>query len=190
MGFRRSFEAKDQKSVHEAFLEDTDDPLVNHAIEIAEKNGISVSPLDVEGLAEKLGAKISYSRTLPKKIVGTIIIDPKTSNQCQIKLNQNFSPSRLRFTVAHEIGHFLKHRHWKQEEIGEDDIPAATQFNRSDRQGGEEWEANKFAAELLMPAKDVRRSIRRTSSLQKLAEEFGVSTLAMKIRLEALGLKS
>jgi Zn-dependent peptidase ImmA (M78 family) len=50
-----------------------------------------------------------------------------------------------------------------------------------------EREADAFAAELLMPEDQVRAAIRNGNrSLNDLASEFGVSSLAMKYRLQGL----
>ncbi|MGY3230093.1 Zn-dependent peptidase ImmA (M78 family) [Luteibacter sp. HA06] len=51
-----------------------------------------------------------------------------------------------------------------------------------------EREADQFAAELLMPADDVKQKIAAgETSLSALAAQFGVSALAMKYRVQNLG---
>lgn len=51
-----------------------------------------------------------------------------------------------------------------------------------------EYEANEFAANLLMPKERVRDEIRNgVTSLKSLAEKFGVSILAMKYQVQKLG---
>ncbi len=52
-----------------------------------------------------------------------------------------------------------------------------------------EIEANKFAAELLMPTDVINAAIRvrDIKDLEKLAKVFGVSKAAMKFRLKELG---
>ncbi len=86
---------------------------------------------------------------------------------------------RNRFTIAHEIGHYVLHS--KQGQI-------SMKANR-DGTGRLEWEANWFAAGLLMPAKKFERlSIKWPSS--KLADYFGVSESAIDIRKKALDIES
>jgi Zn-dependent peptidase ImmA (M78 family) len=89
---------------------------------------------------------------------------------------------RQRFTVAHEIGHFVH---------GDEDAPRDTleSFNAKSREP-REIAANKFAAALLMPAEMVKFLVReqRMTDLSSLAKKFGVSTAAMKFRLTNLGL--
>jgi hypothetical protein len=93
------------------------------------------------------------------------------------------SPGRRRFTLAHELGHWicqcLEGRtapiYCRAEEIGPD--PAAKAMER---------EANVFAAELLMPEPAVRAAW--TGSVAECAERFGVSEEAMGWRLYNFGL--
>ena len=56
----------------------------------------------------------------------------------------------------------------------------------------QEVEANRFAAELLMPEKYVQNAIQRDGikTVQDLAKQFGVSASAMRWRLVNLGLLS
>lgn len=90
--------------------------------------------------------------------------------------------TRRRFTVAHELGHHvLKH--------GPRPRDGAAEFNLLNYDPLEA-SANRFAAELLMPAVAVRSFVvdRGIASLHKLAEIFNVSEVAMKYRLTNLGL--
>lgn len=96
------------------------------------------------------------------------------------------SDERRRYSIAHELGHFLIPAHRP---------PAGSSFECSladlhlldpkdcDRRKRVEAEANRFAAHLLMPPAEVRARIRQThSSLESvvaLAREFGVSKEAM-----------
>jgi antirestriction protein ArdC len=100
------------------------------------------------------------------------------------------SPARVRFTIAHELGHWHLHRRSGR---------AQTRFCREDQVGGTraelqsskriEAEANRFAAELLMPRELVRAEAERARlSVPALAKRFGVSAAAMQVRLEVLEL--
>ena len=100
------------------------------------------------------------------------------------------SPGRRRFTVAHELGHWHLHRHGKG---------AHTRFCRPEDIGGArdelrlsraiEAEANRFAAALLMPESTLRRVAPELRfSVPALARQFGVSAIAMQVRLEVLDL--
>ena len=91
---------------------------------------------------------------------------------------------RRRFTVAHEVGHHLLHSAGGAAVLCRPaDVEAA--------QGGErvrEREANRFAAELLMPEGMVRDEADRDGPDPiALAGRFGVSDVAMGFRLVNLG---
>lgn len=94
-----------------------------------------------------------------------------------IFLPKGSSRGRENFTIAHELGHFFLHR-----DNGE------TSFSR---QGSnrKEWEANWFAAELLMPKQEFIEAARQNDyNAQSLALHFGVSNSAAKVRAISLGL--
>ena len=94
------------------------------------------------------------------------------------------SEGRKRFTVAHEFGHYLLHRH-QQEEIacGAGDIETSGEGKGS---RDIEKEADDFATTLLMPLDDFRRQVDgETVSFDLLghcAERYGVSLTAAAIR--------
>jgi Zn-dependent peptidase ImmA (M78 family) len=84
---------------------------------------------------------------------------------------------RKRFTLAHELGHLLLHSD-KGDGMFRDSTFGGTP---------EEQEANAFAAELLMPADDLRRyGAGFGSDSERLADIFDVSTSALNVRLSIL----
>jgi Zn-dependent peptidase ImmA (M78 family) len=96
------------------------------------------------------------------------------------------SDQRRRYSIAHELGHFLIPAHrpsgCSSFECSLADLHLLDPKDR-DRRRRIEAEANRFAAHLLMPPGEVRSRIRQTdSSLEgvvALAREFGVSKEAM-----------
>lgn len=186
MGFRRK---QTDASARATPVEKSDDPLVKQAIKFAKKNGISTSPLDVESLAEALGADIKRPNNLGDKILGRVDIDQKNPEKCTIRINPKYNNHALKFTLAHELGHFLKQKKWESCEIGADDLPAALQYYRSSQQGGIEWIANSFAAQLLMPEDAVKALVDQGSSEDDIARSLEVSKSALDIRLRELGYK-
>jgi Zn-dependent peptidase ImmA (M78 family) len=86
---------------------------------------------------------------------------------------------RRRFTVAHELGHYI---------LGHQHAPRDTSdFSRS--RSPIEVQANQFAAELLMPAQVVRTmALSGRATVDQLAETFAVSRQAMEYRLANLSL--
>jgi len=97
-----------------------------------------------------------------------------------IEYNVGEAPVRKRFTVAHELGHFA---------LGHEDAPrdAGNFYASADPR---ERQANRFAAELLMPASLVRHYYTSgiATTVEELARTFGVSKDAMGYRLINLGL--
>lgn len=91
------------------------------------------------------------------------------------------SAGRRRFTVAHEIGHWICHCvegptgdeiHCRSRDVDADAPP-----------NPREREANVFAAELLMPEAEVFAGHRDGLAPAEMAERFGVSELALRWRL-------
>ena len=100
-----------------------------------------------------------------------------------IRVNNNHNPRRQRFTILHELGHYMLHRNKLQSFT--DEI-----FFRARVKGDIEYKANEFASKLLMPEDSVRKAIAEgVRNLGLLAERFDVSSPAMKIRVQELGYK-
>jgi hypothetical protein len=102
----------------------------------------------------------------------------------RVVLRADEPPARRRFTLAHEVGH------WVCQVREGHDAPvycrAADMTPAADRTL--EREANVFAAELLMPEPAVREGFQRAASAAELADWFGVSEEAMGWRLFNFGL--
>ena len=97
-----------------------------------------------------------------------------------IAVNSNRPLCRRRFSVAHELGHYvLGHNSLVFSESG-----GGGMIKRDPRQ---ERAANAFAAEFLMPKKLLAREAHKYS-LRALARRYLVSMQAMEIRLKELGL--
>jgi len=99
-------------------------------------------------------------------------------------------PSRRRFTIAHELGHWVLHRDQQTRLFcrhGSIDPPnPETKAERPPLPAIEE-EANAFAAALLMPAELIRSHYTATGkSFEKLCEIFAASGAAMGKRLHAV----
>ena len=91
------------------------------------------------------------------------------------------SAGRIRFTQAHELGHYLLHR---QDRI---DFKCATQdmVSLTEQEASMEAQANAFAATLLMPLDDFRQSTQDSADFEVLAQcadRYGVSLTAAALR--------
>ena len=131
-------------------------------------------PVSVIGLAESFGLEV-WRTEMPSGISGAI---QRKSSGYAIYANRRDPKTRRRFTYAHELAHFLMHR----EHIG-DGIRENLLF-RSNLANSLEIDANKIAADILMPMGMLNRLAEtKKYGLRELAEVFGVSRSAMLIRL-------
>lgn len=137
-------------------------------------------PVRLAPLANALGVPVQAS-TLKPGISGEL--RPAGERAYVIRVNRHDAPVRQRFTVAHEIAHYLLHR----DQIGSgiyDDV-----LYRSALSDQREAEANRLAADILMPDEEVRdayrakRGLDNEDTIAELATQFGVSEAAMRIRL-------
>ena len=117
----------------------------------------------------------------------------KRAGEFSIFVNINDPASRKRFTIAHEIGHRLLHMEGASdiEIIDTHDNFRSTEAPYDEDWSDErraEWEANTFAAALLMNEDQVRAKWDIYKEPNILAWMFQVSIPAMTIRLTQFGL--
>jgi hypothetical protein len=144
----------------------------------------SAAPVDVVGLARALGINVwkSASTTLlPVGASGLIRRDDKHGGQAgySIIVRSTDAPVRRRFTIAHEIAHFLLHRDKIGDQLSDDAM------YRSSLSSDDERAANRLAADILMPMGLIQDYMRKhgTDEPSTLAAAFRVSEVAMRIRL-------
>ena len=155
------------------------------------KLGIGTLPIPISDIAEHLGLRLQ-SFALGDEVSGVLVVDGDTG---VIGYNSSHPQVRQRFTIAHEIGHFLLHR--SDSTLFIDERYFALFRDKKSSQGSDhrEREANSFAAALLMPANLVRDEIEQhdfdfadEDALNSLARKFQVSAQSMAYRLSNLGL--
>ena len=155
-------------------LEDAGD-LLNFAA----KNNIRTEPLDISSLAQLLGIKMIFE-PMKGDDSGSLKKNKKT-DEWVMKVNSLHHPNRQRFTIAHELGHFIK------DSANQDEF-SDTVFFRNGESNPMEVAANQFAAELLLPEESFRKYVESTSSkVEDIADHFHVSSLAVRIRAKQLG---
>ena len=98
-------------------------------------------PIDIRQIAKKLGLSIIEDIVMDKEISGCL---ENKSGRWYIYVNAFHSEKRKRFTIAHEIAHFVLH---SSNYLSFQDVS----FFRSPSSESKEVEANKLAAEILMP---------------------------------------
>jgi len=144
-------------------------------------------PVNLESLTRQLGIRLVRT-ALDDELCGCI---ERTPDGWILVVNAEHSRSRQRFTIAHELGHFVLHA----TDLGDGTndtrkyraTPVARAYNHT-LDYRHEREANQFAAGLLMPAAKVRqfKKALQANDPEHLAELFQVSRRAMEIRLEEL----
>jgi len=141
-------------------------------------------PVDVDAIALDLGLKVHRDPNLGRDISGRIQKDSAMGGTSgySVWISSREVLPRQRFTLAHEIAHFVLHASKIGDGISENAL------HRGPFSNPEEREANSLAAKILMPEQAVRDAFERTTSRSELARMFNVSNEAMKIRLEELRL--
>lgn len=146
-----------------------------------------IFPLPVVKLANDLGIEVYETDELEDSQSGSIV---KTGDKYIIQVNSKHPPTRKRFTIAHEIGHFIQHKEeLENEHIDEGKRPIVL-ANRSKIPQGKnvkmEKEADAFAADLLMPVAEFKRVWDKSTSIEEVAEYFNVSQSAAAVRAGTL----
>ncbi|MDR9497983.1 MAG: ImmA/IrrE family metallo-endopeptidase [Hydrogenovibrio sp.] len=137
-------------------------------------------PVKLGALAKDLGLVVKKS-ALGARYSGEIRLE---SELYVIRVNRLDSKDRQRFTLAHEIGHFLLHKEYIGDGILDDVLYRSQLSNRK------EAEANRLAADILMPwdkLEEIRArhaNLKREQRLEKISDEMGVSVPALRIRLD------
>ena len=143
-------------------------------------NGKMRLPIDVFAIAKRVGIRVEP--TPLRKDVAGFIIKEADEEAPTIYVNAGDGPQRQRFTVAHELGHFMVHR---------DDPEIAYVDNRDELAslGTDPLErrCNAFAAELLMPEALVKRYWAEGWKFEEMRRRFDVSKSAMITRLKHFG---
>lgn len=155
-------------------------------------------PVDPNAIAVAMGMDVYFAR-IPGRLAGLIL---KTADQSMpsIFVDEGASTPRKRFTIAHEIGHYV-------EKIESLDEPIRGPFGFSDEtmtsdllilagrrpipsglpdQHQSELFADRFAHSLLMPRAEVEEFAGLGMPVDLVALAFGVSEVTMQNRLDDL----
>jgi|HigsolmetaAR202D_1030399.scaffolds.fasta_scaffold00010_82 Predicted Zn peptidase len=171
--------------------------------------GALTLPVPVDDIADLLCTlSIDITNSLPTEMAGRLQVEDRI-----IEVRDSDIPTRQRFTVAHEIGHYRLHvlaeklhlqgfmcNHEQIAAIGEQssfandalpgfDVPMTPRPRvLSDKDKRRlEIEANTFGSELLMPARLIEEAVNQYGAdVRELAARFDVSPIAMRYRLEKM----
>lgn len=162
----------------------------NYSEKILKDYDIEALPVNPQEIAEYHGI-IVQEADLGEGVSGAIVVK---KGKAKIGYNPAEVEHRQRFTIAHELGHYLLHRD-KMEMFIDKTFYALRDENSSKGEYKMEREANAFAAALLMPRSLVIREAKKLDfdllddkKLRKLADKFDVSTQAMSFRLANLNI--
>ena len=111
-----------------------------------------------------------------------------------VAINQSHHENRKRFSMAHELGHYVLHRTTRSIFVDSSEQKFYRDAEASTGTKLQEIEANAFAAELLMPREKIEEFLPEKLNyldegvIERLADEFKVSQSAMIFRLQKLNL--
>lgn len=154
--------------------------------------GVTAPPVPIERIIKSRGIKLHVT-DLGKEASGVLV---RGNSSLVIGVNRKDPRTRQRFTAAHELGHALLH---DGDPVHYDPGFRVNLRSELSSQGVdvEEVEANQFAASILMPSEFLLADpdaflidAEDPEALAPLARKFGVSTLALSLRLSRLALRS
>ena len=137
--------------------------------------GGEISP----SVENRLHGRIEYLDWPAWKLKGADTIEIEGPGNFTIYLCRVWGLFNNRFSIAHELGHYVLHS-----QLGK--IPLVAKRSRLNERA--EWEANWFAASLLMPEPDFRKEHKVNPDPWYLASRFLVSPEAAKVRKKTLKL--
>jgi Zn-dependent peptidase ImmA (M78 family) len=161
------------------------------ALEVLKSLETLEAPIPIKTIIKNHGIKLS-PYDLGEDVSGVLVID---NTNCKIGYNSTESHTRQRFTLAHELGHFILHKS-KQQEVFVDNVTYMFRKNNVRSKDYKiEMEANQFAAAILMPKVLVESERKKLDDgfindhdlIVELSKKFKVSQIAMTYRLNNLG---
>lgn len=148
---------------------------IRKAAEVMTELGIlPPPPVDIGKMVGEWGLAVDYVQR-PRGLHGRVM-----ATRAVIEIANNDPPHRQRFTLAHELGHYVLDHNPVFTEAESHEVVDPKQIN--------EREANYFAAVLLMPKEWLREDWRMLRDASRIADLYNVSAEAMWIRLEELSL--
>lgn len=151
-------------------------------------HGMDRFPLDVTQVALEAANIFGWSDPISrvqaaniKRFEGALFPNDSRSEWLLLYNDTMASPGRIRFTQAHELGHYVLHRTLRDSfQCGDSDV-----LGWPGDEANLETQADDFASYLLMPMDDFRRQINSDVDLNVLgdcAERYGVSLTAVVLK--------
>lgn len=171
-----------------------DSSIESKAQGVLDSQRITSLPIPVEEIAKKAGINV-FPFDLGTDVSGVLHI---TNGVANIGYNPSESKVRQRYTLAHELGHYILHVTDAKDKVFVDNESyfqlkmfrsAKPKLSSADYKN--EQEANQFAAALLMPQTLLQKELQDyngfdfsdSSMITELAKKFEVSTQAMSYRI-------
>lgn len=149
----------------------------------SDTHGGSRFPVDVEYLALNCGELFNWPDPITKVEATDIknfegcLVPSDEKDRWLLLYNNNLTHGQIRFTQAHELGHYILHRTLRDSFR----CTSADMLNWSDDEKDIEAQADQFSSYLLMPLDDYRKQITGVVNLDCLshcADRYGVSLTA------------
>ena len=172
------------------------DEVIKKAEMFCTENDISDFPVEIIKICKENGLLV-YEEYMEPGISGIIVVDDKVWEKYQSKqfilVNLADSAARRRFTIAHELAHYVLHREGDNLYAHRDYTDDGAVQNQIER------EANLFAANVLMPENLIKKKVSEIKSsirgilpgfvlTREIADHFVVSEAAARVRLKQLGI--
>lgn len=154
-------------------------------------HNITKAPVPVDRLIRLHGITI-VMKSMENNVSGFIL---QEESKTLIAINTFHPAVRQRFTMAHELGHFLLKHQPKGMIVDDNDFPLLWRDDEASRgTNTQEREANGFASSLLMPQEFLENDLRHLRNvdihnetfIKALAKKYGVSPQAMLLRISRL----
>lgn len=155
------------------------------------RDGLQLSvPVDINKAVNDLGGECVPVSDVEYDAKIEILGETEKISGFKIKYAQGQSERRIRFSIAHELGHLFLHMLRSEGEYSKN-----IYFRGKNTENArKEWEANDFAASFLMPEEEFvsfcikERNDKNGVNINSIAEHFKVSKQAAFVRGEVLGL--
>ena len=150
-------------------------------------------PIDIELITEKVGLQLDI-RNLDYKYDAFLKVSKKEIAVNLVRYNDERYYNRLKFSLAHELGHFILHKDI-MEFFSFDSLEEYIYFkqNISDKEYSKfEWQANEFAGRILVPEIIFKKEVANFlpddwingfTFLNYLTDKFKVSENVIEIKL-------
>jgi Zn-dependent peptidase ImmA (M78 family) len=166
-----------------------------YVIDLLQQNKITAPPINVDKIAESLNISVKKHPYDEEHELSAMLI--RDGGNVIIGVNSNHSEQRQRFSIAHEIGHFLLHEGDKL--IVDRQIKYQVNFRNKKSSLGidiNEIEANRFASALLMPEHFINKDLEKyeididdknnmETICGELAQKYNVSLTSMMLKISS-----